>query len=411
MEYRTFHCSRIGASHARVGLPCQDCSATDVHRDASIAAVADGHGSRRHFRSQDGARIACEVALGAVRRLLDDDNRLLILMDEQMDILKKYICARWRAAVEAHYARHPWTDAELDEARALLTPEQLARLADGSDAAIAYGTTLCVAWVDADGWAAVQIGDGCLVHVSPAGEYDWPMPESLVNQGNRTASLCMADPMRDFRHCWGSDRPAALLLCTDGIEKSFPPMSAGIVSLMHWTIKNEKGDAARRADNLSRTLERFTDRSAIGDDVSIAGIVDVDAPDAEPKPGRALLRGDLNRLRARIAEIENTVAFNAARLAQTDGAEDAETAAQLRAVIERKRAETLQLREEEGRLAISLGMRPMEAQPIASPDSSARASGEAPAALLWETDDDVWSEASRARPASAAKRKGEDDHA
>ena len=357
MQYRTFHASRIGAAHLRSGLPCQDCSTGDRYSGWLFAAVADGHGNRRHFRSQTGADIACRVAFEAFRRLVDGPGLLPEAMDARLGLLKEDICLAWRDEVLGHWQAHPWTEAELAEEQALLTPEQYTRLLDGSDAHIAYGTTLCLAFAGEEVWGAVQIGDGCAVRVSADGEYSWPMPASTVNQGNRTASLCMADPMRDFRHCWGTDRPVGILLCTDGVEKSFPERGDGIVGFLHWVWKNGRDASENRADDLDRMLDLLTNRSSIGDDVSVAGIVDANAADMEPRPGRDERMADLERLRARVLETENTIAFNVARLARlTDADKTPDMAAQLQAIIDRKRDEVRQLREEEASLAEALGV-------------------------------------------------------
>ena len=77
MEYRLFHCTRTGASHIRKHLPCQDASASAVIRGLSVAVVADGHGSRRHFRSDRGAVIACRTVLEKVEELLVRFNETL----------------------------------------------------------------------------------------------------------------------------------------------------------------------------------------------------------------------------------------------------------------------------------------------------------------------------------------------
>lgn len=379
MQLTTFHCSRVGAAHVRFGLPCQDYSANGEYHGWHMAVVADGHGSRRHFRSQTGARIACDVALEALRGMIDD-GELQVTTDETMIQLKRHICDAWREAVLADYGQNPWTEAELTEISPLLKPEQMGRLLRGEDAPVAYGTTVCAAWAGEAGWGAVQLGDGSVVHISREGGYDWPMPPSLVNQGNKTASLCMSDPMWDFRHCWGSDNPAGLLLCTDGIDKTFPPQSPGIISFMHWVWNNERVGEPDSQENLEGTLDMFTGRSASGDDVSVAGIVDRDAPEAQPHSDEAQRLMLLNRLRARITEIDSTVEFNVKRLSHVDATGDGDDlAAELRRIIDEKRAEAQVLRREEATLAAALDLPCMpetrEEQPALVPDTEAAQDG------------------------------------
>lgn len=358
MSYQPFHVSRIGAAHIRRQLPCQDASASEIYRDACIAVVADGHGSRRHFRSERGSAIACQVALEQIHIFLDaceTDDRP---MDERLTELKRAICDAWLAAVRSDCEADPWTEAELDEEQKILSEAQFEALTDGTDAPIAYGSTLCAVFMRDGAWAAVQLGDGCFVHIGTDGLYEWPMPESMVNEGNRTASLCMREPMRDFRHCWGMDRPAGLLVYSDGIEKTFPPEGKEVISLLHWIWRNERGGASERAENLARTLDMLTQRSPIGDDVSIAGLVDSEAEDMEPVPGQGQLRQELERLNAQIAEIESTIQYNKQRLRvarENEGDVQSGAVEQLQSIIERKQASAAALHERAAELRRALG--------------------------------------------------------
>ena len=368
MVCRPFHMSRIGAAHIRRELPCQDVSSSETYHDGYIAVVADGHGSRRHFRSDRGAAIACRVALENIRAFLDEGQWNESAMEERLTELKLAICRDWDEAVRADYENAPWTEAELEEERALLHEEQLTALLEGGDTPVAYGTTLCAAFLCDSGWAAIQLGDGCFVRVGLDGAYDWLMPESRVNEGNRTASLCMREPMSDFRHCWGTDRPAALLVFTDGIEKPFPPQGREIMSLLHWIWRNACTDMPEREENLARTLDTLTRRSSIGDDVSVAGIVDPGSEDNEPLTGVNQRRMELARLEAQLAEFMSTIQFNEQRLRKAcrnvndirSGAVD-----QLQNVIDRKRAAAGELLESVNALRAELGLPPADSPPDA----------------------------------------------
>lgn len=358
MSYQPFHISRIGAAHIRRELPCQDASASEMLEDACIAVVADGHGSRRHFRSDRGSAIACRVALDEIRAFLKEDEAEGCSRDERLNILKQTICDAWLSEVQADFEQSPWTEAELEEESALLTEEQLAALKDGTDAPIAYGSTLCAVFSYDGGWSAIQLGDGCFVRIGADGLYDWPMPESIVNEGNTTASLCMREPMRDFRHCWGTDTPAGLLVFTDGIEKVFPPQGKEIVSLLHWIWRSQCGGVEGRDENLARTLDMLTRRSSIGDDVSVAGIVDPEAEDSAPKASQSQKRQELERLTAQIEEIRSTIEYNKQRLAKArrnEGDIRSGAVEQLEDVIRRKQASVQALLEQAKAICEELG--------------------------------------------------------
>lgn len=363
MKYQPFSMSRIGASHIKGGLPCQDASCAGEWGAYAYAIVADGHGSRRHFRSDRGSVLACRVAEEKITAFLGGEYAEEDGPDARLSALKADICSAWAEAVREDYQRNPWTEAELEEARSRLSPEQFARLEDGTDAPVAYGSTLCAVFTCPGGWAAIQLGDGCFTHIGTDGVYDWPMPESLVNEGNKTASLCMRQPMRDFRHCYGEDEPAGLLVYTDGIEKVFPPQGKEIVSLLHWIWRNEYAGAAVREGNLERTLDMLTRRSPIGDDLSVAGLVDPDAPDAEPVPGQAQQLQELERLKAQLDELNSTISYNTRRVRQLEQSSDEiDTAAreQLEDVLKRKQEAALQLHERIAALRAALSLEPEE---------------------------------------------------
>ena len=65
-----FHVTVRGASHVRQGAKCQDYSKTMRFDSSAAAAVADGHGDVRYFRSGVGSRFAVEAALAAIREFL-----------------------------------------------------------------------------------------------------------------------------------------------------------------------------------------------------------------------------------------------------------------------------------------------------------------------------------------------------
>ena len=399
MKYQPFSMSRIGASHISGGLPCQDASRAGEHGAYGFAIVADGHGSRRHFRSDRGSAIACRVAEEKIRTFLDGEYADEGDLDAQLSALKEDICSAWMEAVRGDYQNSPWTEAEREEARDRLSPEQLARLEDGTDAPIAYGSTLCAAFTHSGGWAAIQLGDGCFTHIGADGAYDWPMPESLVNEGNRTASLCMRQPMQDFRHCHGDDDPAGLLVYTDGIEKVFPPQGKEIISLLHWIWRNEYAGESVREGNLERTLDMLTRRSPIGDDLSVAGLVNPEAEDKEPVPGRSQRMQELERLQARLAELRSAIDYNKKRLRQAEWDEDCsdEAMEQLRGALQRNESAASELRTQILDLRQALSLEPLpedepEDETFPEPENEPESESEPEEEYAPEPDLMIWPE-------------------
>lgn len=314
MNYYTFHCSRIGAEHIRIGLPLQDSSVSWQFGQKRIAIVADGHGSRRHFRSETGSELACRTALEKIRCFLDDYPADPQTMEERLENLELEICLAWRDAVIEDHRIHPWTEDELNEEMRVLTPEQFAELKEGGNVLIPYGSTLCAAFSVDDKWAAIQLGDGGIVHISREGEYTWPMPESRFNSGNKTASLCMKQPMEDFRHCFGCGNPAGILVFSDGIDKTFPEQSHEIVSFLYWVWNNGRRNGDSGSEVLEKVLDSLSEQSRIGDDVSVAGFIDQDLEDIRPKITGKMREREKKMADARVSELKITLDYNRKQL-------------------------------------------------------------------------------------------------
>ncbi|HTX27711.1 MAG TPA: protein phosphatase 2C domain-containing protein [Streptosporangiaceae bacterium] len=203
--------SQRGAAHHAAGLPNQDAVQARLDaQDVVVAAVADGHGHRRHFRSARGAELAVSVACDAAADLaarLDEFEAAEQLQSESVGQLVPAITGRWRAAVRDDLAARPFTAAE-----------QGARVA-GDDALIAYGTTLLLAIA---GWrwlVLLQIGDGDIVGVQPGGRPLLAVPADPSLDGLQTTSLCAPGAEEDFRVAVVDLAGTALLgilLATDG---------------------------------------------------------------------------------------------------------------------------------------------------------------------------------------------------
>lgn len=338
MRYQTFHTYCIGASHVKRGLPCQDRAVSETYEDSQIAIVSDGHGNRRHFRSETGASLACMIALECIKEYISSQ-------ETSLENLKKEICVRWWKAVAKHISENSWTEEELEEQKKVLKEEQYQEMISGYPWIQAYGCTLCAVFTKNDGWVGLQIGDGALTVVDRDGSYRWPMPESILNEGNRTASLCSRNPLVDFRHIEEQGTPAALLIYTDGIEKTFPSQGKEIISFLHWvwinrqnhlTQKKELSDEGTE-DSLKKTLRLLSAKSRIGDDMSIAGIVDLDAEDAEPKETEEQIRKRYSVLEAKIGELNGTIAYNQKCLQNEDP--ESEAAIRISEILQCKQKE------------------------------------------------------------------------
>ena len=55
-----------GASHEETGGECQDSARFFIGENFAVAAVSDGHGSEKHFRSASGSEMATRVAIRSI---------------------------------------------------------------------------------------------------------------------------------------------------------------------------------------------------------------------------------------------------------------------------------------------------------------------------------------------------------
>ena len=66
--YIELNAHHIGNSHVQSGMSCEDYSATYSDDQVSIIVISDGHGDKNCFRSDRGARYACETAINLCRQ-------------------------------------------------------------------------------------------------------------------------------------------------------------------------------------------------------------------------------------------------------------------------------------------------------------------------------------------------------
>jgi serine/threonine protein phosphatase PrpC len=203
--------SARGSAHRASGAPNQDAAASQDGPGGVVAAIADGHGHIRHFRSADGAalavEIACQVASRATAGLAAD-----AAGDEEAALAGQEVARAaldgWRSAVADQLGVRPFTKEE----------QFVLSLADDSPL-IPYGSTLLVAVITGRWLVCAQIGDGDMLAVRPDGSVFSPVAGDDRLDGRRTTSLCQPDALASFRtsaHDLSQVPLAALLLATDG---------------------------------------------------------------------------------------------------------------------------------------------------------------------------------------------------
>lgn len=312
-----------GLTHVALHLPNQDSAGSGriALTKGVVAAVADGHGASRHFRSATGSMLAVRSALAVVSELTADAaepwnaERAETLSGQ----LPQAIVTRWRELVARHLASHPYAP---EEAAAM----KLAR--DGQK--IPYGSTLLVALIVGDWLVCGQIGDGDMLAVRPDGGAWFPVSGDDRLDGHHTTSLCQAGAVSSFRtaaHDLRTEPLLALLLGTDGYGNA---QAAG-----RWqpAVARELAESAAAHDHdwFRRQVPLWAERCASGhgsgDDTTIALLL---APDSAKVAAAARAAAVLERATVAAADaptVPAEVATVPAAEAGTVAAADAPTVA------------------------------------------------------------------------------------
>ena len=242
MDSLNFSCQ--GESHISSGKVCQDYSYSKIYEDGlAIAVVCDGHGGKRYFRSDVGARIAAEVTDRKIRTFVEEAAPLLLkglpfgqieaisTQIEKNDFAKQSeierafrrlagsIIFEWDSEVKAHAATTPIKEEEKID----LEDRWINEFNSGINLEKVYGCTLIACVYTLEFWFAFQIGDGKCFAVDDTGEWSEPIPWDERCFLNKTTSICDNDAVNEFRFCYDGTGscPCAIILGSDGIDDSF----------------------------------------------------------------------------------------------------------------------------------------------------------------------------------------------
>ncbi len=259
MPFRGFALSVKGASHESSGLPCQDSARVYIKDELAVAAVSDGHGSEKHFRSASGSEMAARIAIRSVTDFCEKNGSLkAIFSDDPREAARRIagnIICGWNDEIAAHLRFSPLTEKE----------RAVSEKFGGISQEVMYGATLILAAADGNGIFGLQIGDGSFT-LEAGGSIRFPMPEDDRLMGNLTTSLCDCDAISSFRSFYRPGRFDSVMLSSDGLINSF-------VSREDF-LRFSKRTAALQADDIPALEEHFRQRSRIGsrDDISAAVI-------------------------------------------------------------------------------------------------------------------------------------------
>jgi len=227
-DWKIMRSSVRGPTHERLMIPNQDrVEVSESEANFLIAAVSDGHGSAKSFRSDVGSRIAAQAAIDVLTRFFQGDWTNSSFSDRKSEVefgIPKGITRAWRERVSVDLEQSPFTDDERERLVAKEGEEAFARIT--ANPHLAYGATVLTVGITEEFFVYLQLGDGDILTVLNTGEVIRPLPGDDRLFANETTSLSSETAWQDFRaviHPAPRGRPSLrlLLLATDGYSNSF----------------------------------------------------------------------------------------------------------------------------------------------------------------------------------------------
>ncbi|AZM56183.1 hypothetical protein DMA15_29285 [Streptomyces sp. WAC 01529] len=246
---------------------------------AVVLAVADGHGSAAHFRSDLGARWAIEEFTACARTFayevirVGDDASGWTGLREEARRLPQQVGHRWHEWAVLHDRNSPAHGAR---SRRLGRAETERDRKEPPDLA-AYGSTLLGAVLTERMVFCWQLGDGDIVFVDDEGVPHTPLSTG-PDMGDETDSLCAPEPWRKTRAHWQpftGGAPPCVLLSTDGLSKSFADHQGFLDFATGVSGRAAEQGVAAVQSQLPDWLARAAQFS--GDDTTLVGAVAVPA--------------------------------------------------------------------------------------------------------------------------------------
>lgn len=213
--------SIIGKSHIKAKTKNQDSVLSKViSENIMVSAIADGHGSKKCFRSDLGAKFAVESAVEVIESIKQE----LIINDNKLNtkalgkFYTKKIISLWKEKIKNHIDNNPIDFKNITD----ITKSGIKSLEKNNT--IVYGSTLLIVLLIHDYIICYQLGDGDIMLVSKAKKVSKPIKRDERHIANETSSLCVTNPENEFRIKMFRDLNHYLkmiILSTDGYSNSF----------------------------------------------------------------------------------------------------------------------------------------------------------------------------------------------
>ncbi len=216
----TGNCMTIkGKMHIDKGMPCQDCSGVLLGDGYAITAIADGHSSIPHIRSEIGSKFAIISAFEVIDSESKTPDYPSKVSDENYikNILGKKIVERWVKHVVTHFNRNPLSTKE----KTILGSKKI----EIAEKSLFYGSTLIVAVMGDDYYYGFQIGDGGVLLLNS--DFSLTDPISVEDDkcnNDYTSSLCESVNGLNLRYFIKTSKntmPIGFATYTDGFSGGF----------------------------------------------------------------------------------------------------------------------------------------------------------------------------------------------
>ena len=261
--------SIIGKSHIKAKIKNQDSVLSKViSENIMISAIADGHGSKKCFRSDLGSKFAVESAIDVIESIKNE----LIINDNQLNTkalgkfyTKKIICL-WNEKIQDHINKNPI------DFKTITDIDKSAIESIKKNTTIIYGSTLLIVILIHDYIICYQLGDGDIMLISKAKKVSKPIKKDKRHIGNETSSLCITNAENEFRIRMFRDLNQYLemiILSTDGYSNSFSS-DKDFLKVGYDLIDMQKNDGIEIIEENLKDWIEDTSFNGSGDDTSVS---------------------------------------------------------------------------------------------------------------------------------------------
>lgn len=302
--FTTYGIHRKGFGHKQSKLPCQDFTLCFEGDKFAIAAVSDGHSDPKCFRSDKGAKFACEIAVDVFKLIVNkypSYEAIKTLSDDEVMFYKRYFLLQWGLRCQDDLLSNPVSVDELDNAVLRYVKRQADKKPGPSfggdkkssefikarsefqqaiwrNSVQTYGAT-CQAAIVTDTYLIVcqngLRGMGAIIYFDAETEqWFFNVSDQDEPRTGGTDSLCSSKALERIQTQMfpiGLENPYALIIMSDGVSESYSDDK--LYPALDYFIKQLQKDKIDRDAFFAERLDNLSEKSVDEDDVSLAFIV------------------------------------------------------------------------------------------------------------------------------------------